>query len=467
MGKKKSEDIVVSFADSKSVEQVTGSRIHLKYKDTELLMDFGISQGGNLKDNYTKNNQNFKFKVKKIDYVLVTHAHADHCGLLPLLFKRGGNPKVYVPTGNKPIMYEMLKSSCFILGNEAKMLTNSSKNSKSYSPVYGIEDVDALFENMVEVDFYENVDLDENIKMKFISSQHVAHSAQIILEINKGNVTKKVLYTGDLGNTVNKNYFTNNLDVVKNADLVITEATYNNPRRSNSRKDQRDKDKQRLADVIEHCQKVVIPVFSFHRGAMMASVLYEMNQEKEIKQNIYMDSLLLNKMNEIFRKQFPEFGKVLAWNKIIPIDKNKRLALQQSPEKMIVLTSSGMISGGASVSWASKTVGSKRNAIVFCGFQAVGSLGRKIYDGVQKTVTISGTIRKLACTTVKLNSFSSHMQYNELIDYLVSINCEKVAIHHSNKDGKLEFKKVLEKEYEKKCQSTKVICPDSGTKIRL
>jgi len=467
LSKSKKEDIIVSFSDSSAIETVTGSNVHVSYKNINIMIEFGLFQGGNMQECYSRNSRNFSFKVKELDYVFAMHNHIDHIGLIPLLYKRGCEAKIIIPTGSKEIMYKMLSNCSFILGSEAEILTKRSKNSKIYSPIYTQEDVDNIMKYIEEYDMYEVHGLDDLVRFKLISSAHVTNGTSLVLEIKKGQNYKKILYTSDLGNIRYKTYYCNNLDKIKNADLVISECTYADKKRSNSNPIDREKDKEKIYSAVEQHRKVLIPVFSFHRGQTIATILYEMYYEKGIDRMIYMDSMLLNDITDIYKKNFPEFHKVMDWDKIKQITKKERDVLQNSKEKMIIIASSGSLVGGASVSWAKKLIEDDRNCIVFCGYQFEGSLGSKLKSKKQKTVNINRKTFKNKVNIVKLKSLSGHIQHDDLLEYLSSINCSVVALHHGNENDKLAFKNELKNEYEKLCKSTKVICPSRSTKIRL
>lgn len=464
---KKKQDIIVSFADSESVNDVTGSSVHVNYLDTNILIECGLSQSGSLLDCYKKNNSNFKFKVKELDYVFVNHLHIDHIGRIPLLYARGCTAKLIVPTGSKEIMYKLLENCAMILFGEAKYLTKRSKSNKGYFPVYEKEDVDLMMKYVVEYDMYNTHGLNDFTRFKYISSGHVENSCSLILEIKKNQVWKKIYYTSDLGNDKYKTYYCNNIDKIKNADLVISECTYSTKEQSCNYGKQREKDKERLKSVIEHYDKVLIPVFSYHRGQSIATLLYEMYKDGGLNKNIYMDSKLLNDISYIFKKKYPEYREVLQWDKINIIDKELRSSLQYSKKPMIVLASSGMMSGGPSISWLQRFVTNPRACVVFTGYCSEGTLGWKLKLKDQKTITINGESYRNNIQVAKLKSFSSHMQHGGLLKYLSSINTPKVVLHHGNKSGKLSFKKELEEEYEKKCKSTKVLIPCKTTRIIL
>ena len=459
MAKKKSE-VIVSFDDSSSVKQVTGSCVLV---NDNILLECGGSQGGNMLENYKWNNSNFKFKTKNIEYLFIMHVHADHILRAPLLFARNCNAKVFIPSGNREIMYKILLNSAMILEGEAKTLTKRSKNGKEFSPIYTREDVETMMRNVYEVDMGVNRILDDNTSFYFINSGHVPNGASIMLTV-KG---KTIYYTSDLGNSKYQAYYCEDMQIPKNADLVISESTYANKQRSSNNPKQREDDIKRLSSVIEHYDRILIPCFAFHRSQSIMSLLYDMYNDKNLDHEIYVDSILLNDLNKIFEKRFPKFKKVLKWNKIHCITKNERQTLLKSKSKMIIISASGSLVAGASVQWAKEFLPDPKACFVFVGHQFEGSLGYKIKLKDQKSITINGEKVVNKAQVCKLKSFSSHIQYNELVELLKNINSPKIVLHHGNEGDKLNFKKELEKEFEKICKTSRVICPTKSTKIRL
>lgn len=469
--KQKEQDIIISFADSMSTQDVTGSCLHVEYGKTKILIEAGLHHAHSMLEGYRANSRDFKFKVKELDYVFLPHCHIDHIGRVPLLYKMGATAKVIIPSGSSKILRALLLNCAMILNGDARML--SKKLDKEVEPIYTETDVHKMMEYVVEYNMYENIILDDKVSFKYISSGHVAKACSLILNIDKNGVTKKIFYTSDLGNIKFKSYYTNNMDKIKNADVVISECTYGDKSRSCGNSEQRQKDIEKIKHVVEHyCigkkGKVLIPVFSFSRSQSIATLLYDIyRNDPKFEIPIYMDSVLLIEMNKIFRQEFPYFTEVMAWKNIHEIDKTARKELMQIEGKAIILASAGMLNAGASISWLRSLVESSKNCVVFCGYCSEGTLGAKLKLKTQKTITIFGEKYKNKIEVVKLNSFSSHIQYDDLLSYLSDINCQTVALHHGEQEVKLGFKADLEKEYEDSCKTTKVIVPNKSTKIRL
>lgn len=460
MAKSKKSDVIVSFADSTSTSQVTGSMVLV---NNNILLEAGGSQSNNIEKNYQTNNANFKFKTREIDYVFIGHIHIDHNLRLPLIFKRNGRPKVFIPRGNREAMYAVLSNCAMLLEGEARTLTKRSNGSKEYAPLYTQEDVEITMENVYEVEIGIKKKIDDTTELLFINSGHVPFSGSIILTINE----KTIYYTSDLANVRYPSYYCEDMEYPKSADLIISEATYASKSRSSNDIKNRETDKERIMSAVEQYDKILFPSFSYHRAQSILTMLYEIYRDRDLDRNIYVDSILLNTINDIFKKKFPLFRKVMSYSKIKCITKSERQTLLKSSEKMIVVSSSGSLAGGASVAYAEAFLPNPRACFVFIGHQFDGTLGSKIKNNTKKTLKVNGKMVQNKAQVVTLKSMSSHIQHDDLIDLLSKVNSPKIALHHSNQSEKMVFKKTLENHFENICKTTKVLCPTKTTKIKL
>ena len=253
-------------------------------------------------------------------------------------------------------------------------------------------------------------------------------------------------------------------------DLVITEATYADEKRSCKKSDERDKDLQRIASAVDQYDKILFPSFAFARAQTVLTMLYDMyKDDKSFDHEIVLDSILLNDITEVYKKKFPKFREIMKWNKVRQIAKKDRdaLATNQS-KKLIVISASGSLVGGASVYWCQKFLPNPKACCVIVGHTFEGSLGRRIKDGKEDVIQIGDEYLKNNMQVISLRSMSSHIQYNELVEFLTKrVKTPKIAIHHSNHSDKLLFKQKLDETFRDMCKSVKVVCPDRKTKINL
>lgn len=482
MSKKNKDAVRVSFVGANS-EDVTGSCTLISVGDKKILLECGLYQSCNtVLHDYKINSESFKFKAKDIDYVFVGHCHIDHIGRIPLLFKRGFNGKIISPVGTKTLSEILLRDSAFIMGKDAEMLSRKRGSNlascKSYEPIYSDIDVDVCMNNWLEYSFDEEIRLDDNIKFKFISSGHIVNSAQIVLWLKHNGNIKKLLYTSDIGNKNSPKVFSNPIQTIKNANLVIGECTYAQPDRNYTKKD-RKKDIEKLKAVIEttcvdNHKKVLIPVFANDRCQNIIMSLYEIfGSDKNFKIPIIVDSPMACRISELYRDIIPDrskedYERALSWNNLKFIKEYEESSYyQKSSTPMVILASSGFMTAGRAQSWAQNIIQDKDCTIMFCGFAHPNSLAGKIKAGDKKSVTISGKSFKNKCNVVILNSFSSHMQHDDLLDYYSKINTPKIALVHGDFSEKCKFATELQDKLHSVNKTGKVICVNRSTEILI
>lgn len=475
MAKKKSKTgIKISFCGTNATE-VTGSMTHVSVGDCQFLIECGINQSSrSTLESYRINNRKFPFKAKDIDFTIIWHVHGDHFLLLPLLVKRGFTGKIYVPEMSYGLMKILLEDCCYILEKDSEIL---KRQGHDLEPIYDMDDVKATLELIEEIPFHEEYTINDNVRIKFYHSGHITNSAHGEIWLTENNVTKKIYYTSDLGNTNVPSYYVHEFEPVSKANLVIAESTYCNPLRQVKPGD-RDKDLEKIKCVIEQTieknGKVLIPVFANHRCQTILTVLYELyGNNKDWKVPIYVDSPMACKISNLMchivnEEQMHYWERVMKWNNVHFISEyNDSKALQDSSEPCVVLASSGMLTAGRSVAWTQKLLGSSKNHFLFCGYAPEGSLADKIKTGTQKYITVEGKSIPNKAFVTKLVSFSSHIQHDAMLEYYSDINCEKIALVHGNFKDKEGFSKELQDVISKKSKTAKVICVNSSTVISM
>ena len=475
MAKSKNK-IQINFI-GEAANDVTGSCVYIQTPHRKILLECGLYQScGSTLESYKINNKHFDFKPKDIDYVFLCHCHADHIALTPKLYKESCGAHIIAPSGTKSIAEILLRDSAYIMDGDAKEL--SDKFQRSYAPIYSEDDVDRCLKYYEEYPIGDIIQLDDYIKFRFVPSGHILNSAQLELWITEGNVTKKILYTSDLGNTHIQKYYTNKFEPIKKCDILIGETTYARETRIANQK-MRNKDLEKLKTVIrqtcvEDGARVLIPAFSNDRCQNMLTYIYDIfNGDEEFDVPVLIDSpmsiRICNAYSELLQgEELDKWRKVLAWKNVHFVqDANESSEWRDSNQPVVVLASSGMMVKGRSTAWAHNMLPHERDRIVFCGFAAENSLASIIKQGAQKTITISGHRVKNKCQVINLMSFSSHMQQDSLLNYYSSVECERVILIHGSIDGKIEFAKPLQEEISKKNNTSKVVVATKGYKLTL
>lgn len=354
----------------------------------------------------------------------------------------------------------------------------SKKFKKEYAPIYTEDNVYQSLEFIQEYEKYKKYEFNKEISFEFVDSGHIINSCQLILWIKNGNSVKKIAITSDLGNKSIKQYYTEKFEPITSANLIIGETTYCDKKRKIKLKD-RDKDLEKIkSSILTTCNDkngaVLIPTFSLQRFQVILTHLYDLFKDDKEAPNIYATSPLALKISELFVEELPneeqkkKWEEVKNWNKIFFLKDFDTLQEKlKEDKKAVYVASAGMMNAGYSVYIASQLMPKEKNTILFCGFVSPNSLGYKIKQKKTKTVSIDGKQVPSKCNIISLNSFSSHMQYDDLKWYYSSYNFDKIALVHGDFKTKVIFAKELQEELSNKNKTGKVICVNNGTELLL
>lgn len=469
-------DIQIRFVGNNSTD-VTGSCIWIKTPHRQILLECGLYQAaGKTLDVYNVNNAPFEFKAKEIDYVFINHTHIDHCGRLPLLYKRGSTAKTIVPEKNTTITEILLRDSAKVSQSDAAEL--SRKYNRQYAPLYDNDDVSTTIDYIYEHPFNEIVVLDEYVKFRFVPSGHILGAAQLELWVTEGYHTEKILYTSDLGNEHIQKPFTTKFQPVEKADIVIGESTYGNEG-AIARQKMRDKDVEKIRHAIQEvCKegrgKLLIPVFANSRAQEMLLLLYDMyGNDPSFRTPILFDTPMgMNVCNAyaglLEGADKEKWARVMNWHQVkFMSDAGESKAWMTAKGPAIILSTSGMMTHGRSRAWCRQLLPHNNNMILFCGFAIEDSLASIIKNGKAKKIKLSGEWIPNRCKILSLRSFSSHMQQDSLVKYYSSIDCEKIYLVHGEKQSKQELCELVSNALSKNCSSAKCICVHKNYEITL
>lgn len=457
-----------------SASNVTGSAYLVKYNEYQILVDYGLYQSNNIVDDYKINKAGHKsVKPKNIDYIIITHNHQDHIGKLPELYKNGCKATLYTPNGTSRLMKLMLSDSAKIMATESEQL--NLKHGIKASPLYTNEDIETMMEYVVECDFLTPIKVNDAITFTYYSARHIPKSAQILLELNNGINTKKIMFSGDIGSPTMPNSYLGEFNPIESVDIVVGECTYSDNKRKHTTND-RPKDVDKLhtliSNAIEKKSKVLIPVFSLSRLQGMLTMLYTM-YGSNLDIPVIIDTPLGTKINgmwgDLIDCDDELWYKVINWSNIrIAHEYGDSKYYQELDEPMIILSSGGMLSAGRAVGWARKIVGEAKHNICFCGFAGENTLAHQIKNQRQYPfVKVDGKKLKNKCNVTILNSFSSHMCYDELIEYYCSVEYQKIILIHSEDKSKIKFAEDLRKKLSECDRSSKVICGTNDMKVHF
>ena len=459
-----------------NADNVTGSMTLISDKNLSILLESGLYQSNDIVGDYKVNNRKLSFNPKKIDFIILGHVHADHSMLIPRLYAEGCKARIIVPKGTKGFYKLMGLDSCYIIERDCVSLEKKYK--KSFHRIYTESDVFESMKYIEEYDMNEKIELSDRLTIRFTPSGHIISAAQVELWISNEikNKTTKILYTSDLGNIRIPKYYSSQFERVDKANIVIGECTYNDSKRE-VKAETRKKDLIKRYEIIKNNEGIVeIPIFTLDRCPNILTILYDLfGNDSTFTTDVVVDSPLAVKMLKEYGEILDDESSkklydVLSWKnlKLISdssVSKNYMLSCKHA----VVLSAAGMLSKGRSRLWLKHIIEDSRNTVMFVGYASENTLASAIKKakGNNSRIKIDDVEYKNRCKIVDLKSFTSHMQYTDLLDYYSSISADKICLVHGEKNGKLEFCRVLQDLIEKKGNRAKVVCVTRYTSILL
>ncbi len=441
---------------------VTGSCHLITTENHKVLLDCGQFQGGKAQE--ALNYEDFPFDPAEIDYVILSHAHIDHCGRIPLLIKRGFKGSIYCTDATADLLDVMLKDSGYIHEKEAewKNKKNERAGRPKVEPLYTFNDaVDSL--TYVKPVLYDQlIELNEEMKIVFNDAGHILGSAITELWVTENDNVSKIVFSGDLG--VMERPILRNPTIIKKADYVIMETTYGNRVRPEN-----SMNVKALMDIIRDTAAkggtTVIPSFAVGRTQ---ELIYELNRVYETDNEyrkafenimVYVDSPMATTATEVFKRNaqvFDDETKEYIAKGDNPLDfKNLRFTrtsqesiwLNTNPDPKVIISASGMCDAGRIRHHLKHNLWNRKSSIVFVGYQAEGTLGRMILDGA-KEVTLFGEKVQVNAKIYNLEGFSGHADKNGLLAWLKGFQKEPkhIFLVHGEPEAKEAFAETVENE---------------------
>lgn len=442
---------------------VTGSCHLISTDQHRILLDCGQFQGGKAMEEL--NYEPFPFDPEAIECVVLSHAHIDHCGRLPLLVKRGFKGQIYCTDATADLLKVMLTDSAYIHEKDAEM--QSRKNLRvgrpTVEPLYTTRDAEAALKLVKPILYDQLVEINPEIKIVFNDAGHILGSAITELWITEGESTSKIVFSGDLG--VEERPILRNPVKIKKADYVIMETTYGNrlhPANSTSI----DELINITLDTVKRGGSVIIPSFAVGRTQELIyqfNMFYENNPQyqKELENiSVYIDSPMATTATEVFKRNaqvFDEETKEYILNGDHPLDfKNLKFTRNTADSQMlnndkspkIIISASGMCEAGRIRHHLKHNLWDSRNSIVFVGYQAEGTLGRMLVEGA-KEVKLFGETVVVGAQIHNLEGFSGHADQKGLLDWLGGFveKPKQVFLVHGELDSKEDFAHLISSQF--------------------
>lgn len=480
MNKKKNKTPIIQLIGNNATE-VTGSIILVTtVKGTKILLECGMVQGGTVEEDYRINaNALNQLDLSEIKYCFLAHAHSDHVLLTPRAVRHGLQAKIITTPATAKIMTELLSDGAFVNKRNAEYLTTQYK--REILPLFTIEDVSEMLNHTYEYGFDEIYQLDDEISFKFLRNSHVLGASSIELYIkDESSKIYKIFYSSDLGNTaIPDRPYLSEIEYCRSCNCAIFESTYGDRDTQITKYDRKRELQMMKQEIIDTCLEkrgnVLIPCFSFSRSQEIMTILHDMLSEDERfnKIDIIVDSRLTKNITNVYTKILEEeekecFDKVLAWKNLKIISdyntETTQVLIDKNPK--VIISSSGFCDFGHVKEYIKRYIVHKNNTIIFCGYTSERSLAGKLRKETN-SVTIDKKAYSKKAKIISLESFSSHMQKKQLIDYIASINTDKVILVHGDKDAKLSLKTSVEEKLKEMNKTTNIIVGQKNLKVSL
>ncbi len=448
-----------------AAQEVTGSKHVLEISDRQYLVDCGAFQGK--RKIADEKNRNFDMDLDKLHAVVLTHSHYDHCGLLPLLAKKGFNGNIYSTPAARDLSNIIMMDSARIQARDAEYLAKQAhkKGKKFYwKPIFNEQDCIKAANQIVTLSYDRQMFLSPEVKIEFFDAGHILGSAMAMFYINEKHSTDpqdevKILYTGDLGRK-NKPIIRDPCISMPAPDYLFIESTYGNKIHEDKQVALNELIKV-VRQAIELKGKIIIPSFAIERAQELIYDLHLLVDQKKIPSiPIYVDSPMAVNATGVFRlhpecydsevnEQFLQHHKnpfgFGALSYITSVEESKALNKKEGP--MIIISADGMCEAGRVLHHLANNISDPCNQILIVGYMAENTLGRRLRDG-EKRVRILGDWYDVKAEVTQINAFSAHADYKESLEWLQSIDTsrlKRIFMVHGEKDAQTFFKDFLNK----------------------
>jgi len=411
-----------------AAQTVTGSMHLVRTHSAAVLLDCGLYQGRR-RESYERNRE-LSLPVPQLSALVLSHAHIDHSGALPILARHGHRGPIWATSATRDLCAVMLRDAANIMASDARTLTRQNarenRDDEVFPPLYDDDDVVDALERFRTLPYHQTVEIAPGVQLTFHDAGHVLGSAITVLDVEERGARRRIVFTGDLGRADRP--ILRDPEVPSATEVLITESTY-----GDRLHDAVEKMEENLASVVDRTirrgGKLLIPSFALERAQELVLALKHLRARGQLPPvPVYIDSPLTIKITDAFKLHpecfdaetrsrfrsgdspfdFPELQYVET------VDESKAVTASKAPA--IVIAASGMCEGGRILHHLRGAIGDPANTVLIVGFQAQHTLGRRLVERRDR-VKIFGIERERRCEVVVLNGFSAHADQRDLLSY--------------------------------------------------
>ncbi|KPJ88105.1 MAG: MBL fold metallo-hydrolase [Spirochaetes bacterium DG_61] len=439
-------------------EEVTGSKHFLRVDDQLFMVDCGAFQGRRMEAE--KKNRSWSFDAAGVDALILTHAHYDHSGLIPMLKSKGFTGNIYTTPASRDLANLIMMDSAHIQSKDLEYLRKKAgKKGETLEkqPLYTERDVINCLEHFVSISYHRPFFIGDGMRVEFYDAGHILGSAVTLFEVKKNGQNLRLAFSGDLGRK--------NLPILRDperippVDYLIMESTY-----GNRLHDPIDSATEKLAHIVrqtaEKNGKIIIPAFAVERTQEIVYILHLLSDQGRIpKIPVYVDSPMATNATSIFRvhqecydqeirQAFIDHHKnPFGWGEltyVIATEDSKRLNGLRGPA--VIISASGMCESGRILHHLKNSIEDPKNTILIVGFMAQNTLGRRIIER-EPEVKIFGDLYRVRARVEVLNTFSAHADYNDILEYISGLDGKRlkgIFLVHGEPEAQSNLKRLLE-----------------------
>lgn len=439
-------------------QEVTGSKHFLQVQDEMVMVDCGAFQGRRAEAE--QKNRQWPFDATRLQAMVLTHAHFDHCGLVPLLPKKGFNGNIFSTPATRDLASLVMMDSAHIQARDIEYLRKRArKRGEKFDkqPLYNEQDVVESLDYFVTVSYHRPIYVADGIQITFYDAGHILGSAMVVMDVHRNGQKMRIGFTGDLGRK--------GLPILRDpetlppVDYLVMESTY-----GDRLHDPIESAMDKLADIINrtvrHGGKIIVPAFAIERTQELVYFIHLLRDQNRIPSiPVFVDSPMATNATSIFRvhqecydqetrQAFLEHHEnPFGFNElhyIVSEEESKKLNQLKGPA--IIISSSGMCEAGRILHHLKNNIEDWRNTILIVGFMAEHTLGRKIQER-QKEVRIFGDYYRLNARVETLHAFSAHADYQEMLEFVSRLDyrrLKQIFLVHGEPPAQKNLKRLLE-----------------------